>query len=149
MSKYVEIFKELRSACEDDFILYGDFILVNILQDKEIKSAGGIVLSTPDNHRINSMNQNKPIFCEVLEVGEGFADSSGNTTPVGAEVGEILVVGQNAPLAFSRFGQIPMSGELQLALIRESEIIMHFPGRESYERYINRLQSAINGLRSG
>lgn len=145
--EHTEVFKLLAEECKDDYLLYGDFILVQILPDEELKK-GSIVLATRPDQRLNSFNSNKPIFCRVLQPGVGFEDEDGTLKPLAAERGEVVVVGQNSPLAFSRFGKIPMDERLQLALIRESDIIMQFTGEEAYRRYFDTLESLLEGKKA-
>ncbi len=145
MKDYVAVFSKLKEENPDLCQLYGDYLLVNILKDKEITTPSGIITSTPENHARNSLNSNKPVFCQILLAGKGYSQD-GVIVPIAAEPGEVVVVGQNAPLIFTRFGDIPMVKDLQLALIREGEIIMQFPGTESYDAYFEELKKGLNGL---
>jgi co-chaperonin GroES (HSP10) len=148
MSKdYVKIFKELDPT-EELFILHGNYILVNVLDDEEIKTASGIVIATQQNQRFGGANSERPVFAEVLAVGEGFADDEGNSVPVGSEPGDVIVVGQNAIQQFSRFGTVPAASGLKVGLVRESEIIMQFPSLEAYRTYFNNLEKAMRGDQS-
>jgi co-chaperonin GroES (HSP10) len=147
MSKdYVKIFQELDPD-ESLFLLYGEYILVNVLQDKEedLKSAGGIILAPQSNQRIGGLNSERPVFAEVLLVGEGFTDSEGKNVAPAAEPGDIVVIGQNSPLIFSRFGTVPTGNGFNIALIKEENIIMQFPSRDAYETYFNNLKKALRG----
>ncbi len=157
MSKYVDLFKKLREYGDNPevqdagykVLLYGKQILVRLIPETEIKSASGLIMAAPQNQWLNTMNTKKLVFCEVLETGQGYTDANGERRSLDAEPGDIVVVGQNAPLAFTRFWDVPMTNEFQLAHITEDDILWHFSNEATHQTYFNRLKQALNGLQSG
>lgn len=73
--KYLEAFKELFEQGSNFYQLIGDCLIVEELpQKEEEKSTGGIIL--PMTKGQNAIAQGRPLFVQVLAVGEGYYDDT-------------------------------------------------------------------------
>lgn len=144
MSKFQGAFDFMRERCKDDYSVFGDMLLVEQIPDEEVKTASGIVIADSlRSARMDGMEVNKPLFCRILEKGEGFIDEKGNEATVAAEVGDIVLIPQLSVLWFSKFGPLISSGSERIGITRESEIKIRFNGQKGYDSVVGALKLGL------
>ncbi len=90
----------MKKRLPDFYQLYGSRILIEILPEPEMKTAGGLVMSSPSNNR-SATDENK--FCAgvVLSIGEGYFDEDGNDVPLKVKQGNVVEVSRSALRPYS------------------------------------------------
>ena len=142
-SKYLKAFKD--SAVTLD--IPGDAILVEQVKAEEVRSGSGkIIIAQATSHKTgDQIAANLPLFVYVLQPGKGYYDAedlSKPDTPVAADVGDIILVGQNS---VRWFGSLDIKGyePFTIGITREAEIQMRFKGIEEYRQVFGRLNQAV------
>jgi co-chaperonin GroES (HSP10) len=131
--------KEQKDQAGKKFLLVGDCILVGRVPKRELKTAGGIVLSRGGVRQNNAFDSNLPQFVQVLAVGEGYYDNEKNESiPLDLKPGNIIEVAAHAVRWFSSFGVVPDSEDsgTGVGITRESEYRMKFESYEDYETFM-------------
>lgn len=130
---YLEVFNRLRKHKGKSFVLRGNNILIEIVEE-EIKTKSGIILTAKPNQVHGSVGENKGLMGVVLEVGEGYYDEeTGETIPLDVNVGDIVLLPKYSVSLYSTFPGINAPVNNKLAMCLESEIKMIFKGQEGYE----------------
>ncbi len=141
-SKYLEQFQKL-SELKDCYHIVGDYILVEKIEEKEIKTKGGIIMTPSVETSKDIITAEKPVFCHVLAVGEGFYSEDPTQCPVKLDVnpGDIILIGPMSVTWFKTFGTLASAGSV--GVTRESEIKMRFFGKEGYAKVFGILGSSV------
>jgi co-chaperonin GroES (HSP10) len=141
-SKYLEKFKRLQTEeAQALYRLQGARVLLEVLPQKEIKTAAGIILSAPKDHVKVTAESFQPQLAIVLLIGAGYVDSDNNPIDMDVKVGNIVMVNELGLRYFSTFPGIVDYTKNTLALTSESEIQMIFENMEKFEQY----EAILNG----
>jgi co-chaperonin GroES (HSP10) len=136
-SKYLELFSKLKEG-DKFYTLKNNLVLVERIDEGERRSKSGLIIDIP-NKKLSPDNilSEKPHFCVVLDVGEGYTDDSGDIIPNSMSVkpGDIILVPSISVKYFSLFGGLLDYVPDSVGLVKESEIQLHFEGKDSFEKY--------------
>lgn len=140
-SKYLARFQKLGEVKKDiGFRLNGSRLLVEILPAKEIKTASGLVLSSPDTYKATA-DSYRALLGIVLMTGEGYVDDEGADVPMETKVGQIVVLNEFGLKYYSQFPGIADYTKNTVAMTSESEIQMSFDSIEEFIKYEQALSS--------
>ena len=140
-SKYLARFQKLGEVKKDiGFRLNGSRLLVEILPAKEIKTASGLVLSSPDTYKATA-DSYRALLGIVLMTGEGYVDEEGADVPMETKVGQIVVLNEFGLKYYSQFPGIADYTKNTVAMTSESEIQMSFDSIEEFIKYEQALSS--------
>lgn len=152
---YLHAFRQVETSSELQLI--GDLLLVEVIKDEEfskkVKTDDGrearIFFGTDSNQRKDfSFTADKPTFIRILATGEGYYDDEDpekQQIPLESKPGQICLIASGSVKPFSVFGKLINYGEVQLGLARESDIQARFENEESFGRYFERLNKALEG----
>ena len=128
-------FSALRELGPEAFVLRGSSIIVEIMPDEEIKTAGGLIMATSTDHiKGNSIEQHKLRVARVLMVGEGYYDEEKEGyEPLDVKVGAVVIVPPYSPEYISVFPGIQRPTGNKLAFVKFAQILALFPSQEAYE----------------
>lgn len=146
-SRYLARFK----AWQDNqaIELTGDGLIVERIET-EIKTASGIVLSTPSNHTKSNIAVMKPVWVRVLYTGRGYVslDDEGNKVeePLAVSPGDICMVGDAAVRWVSAFGTMTGLTPETLGFTRVDQVQMQFKGNQAFIDAFELLNKAENSL---
>lgn len=105
-----------------------------MLPKEEVKSAGGLVLSSQTDTR-TSTKENQADLAIVLAIGAGYIDNEGNDVAIDLAPGNVVLLSRLSLKYYSQFpGISEYTGEV-LAMTRESEVHAAWPSVEAYEAY--------------
>lgn len=128
-------FATLRELGEQVFVLRGSTIIVQILEDEELKTQGGLIIATPSNHGRNSIAEHRLQVARVLMTGQGYwDDDSKSFQKLDVEPGAIIILPQFASQFISIFPGVQRPTGNKLALVKENEILAYYPTAEAYEK---------------
>ena len=115
-------------------MLRGSTIIVEILPDEEIKTAGGLIISAPTDHtRGNSVNAHKLQTGRVLMTGPGYwSDELADYEALEVSPGSIVILPQYATEYVSTFPGIQRPTENKLGLVKMDSILAYYPSEEAY-----------------
>lgn len=134
-SKYLEQFKNLDAKKENiGFRLNGSRVLVEIFPPKEIKTASGILLSSPDTYKATA-DSFKALVGIVLMTGEGYVDSDGDSIEMETKIGQVVVLNEFGMKYYSQFPGLDKYTRNTIAMTSESEIVMSFDSLEELAKY--------------
>lgn len=138
-SKYLERFQAMTPEERARFQLIGDHILVEKIEFKERKTAGGIITSVESaQNQKGSLAQDRPVFVRVLMVGEGYfddtAEEGAQDVPLNVEVGDICMVGGLSTKWFSDL-DIMDYRPYEIGYTQDKEVKLRFRGQEAYEKF--------------
>lgn len=134
-SKYLERFRSLSEVKKDiGFRLNGSRLLVEILPAKEIKTASGLVLSSPDTFKATA-DSFKALLGIVLLTGEGYVDDDGKDVPMETKIGQVVVLNEFGLKYYSQFPGIADYTKNTVAMTSESEIQMSFDSIDEFIKY--------------
>lgn len=140
-SKYLARFQKLGEVKKDiGFRLNGSRLLVEILPAKEIKTASGLVLSSPDTYKATA-DSYRALLGIVLMTGEGYVDDEGTDVPMETKVGQLVVLNEFGLKYYSQFPGIADYTKNTVAMTSESEIQMSFDTIEEFIKYEQALSS--------
>lgn len=132
---YVDRFKELKDAENDEWYLRGDLLIVEKLPDMEKKTAGGIITSVGEQGMREGFLHKQTNFVRVLYVGAGTIDpETDKHYPVLAEPGDVIMVDQSQVRFFSDFGDMADVKSEQIGITTEGAIRIRFKGDAAYSR---------------
>lgn len=145
-------FKLINENAKGALTIIGDCLVVEEIPKEEVKTKSGIVLAGGPGGKVTQMDgieANRPIFCRVLAVGEGYYKESGETVPLDTKVDDILLVSRLSVKWLSHLGPLISTPESQLGLIPESEVrYFKFEGQDGYDR-VCRILSEIDVIKEG
>jgi co-chaperonin GroES (HSP10) len=128
-------FSVLREMNES-FVLRGSSIIVEILPDEEIKTAGGLIIATDSKHiKGNSIEQHKLQVARVLMTGPGYwNDETESYEKLEVHPGSIVILPQFSTSLISVFPGIQRPTSNRLAFIKMDAIMGFYPSVEAYEQ---------------
>lgn len=136
-SKYLEQFKKLENN-KELFNFEGNFILVEKLPKREIKTKSGIILTKSSQLQVGTVHDNIPNFGLVLLVGEGYRDEAGELIKDSMNVkpGNVILIPEHSVVYYSYF---PISdySHNTIGLTRESDFQMKFDSIENYNKFLD------------
>lgn len=132
---FTKEFNKLIELGSNVFVLRGSTIVVEILPDEEIKTAGGLVIATNSNHiRGNSVEAHKLKFGRVLMTGQGYWDEElKGYVPLDVKTGAIVILPQYSTQFISTFPGIQRPTENKIALLKESDLLGYYPSEDAYQ----------------
>ncbi len=142
---------KLREMGQETFVLRGSNIIVEILEPEEIKTAGGIVLTTSSKHNAgNSINAHRVEVGRVLMTGPGYwvdeqsareiepgiydVGQEGKYETLEVKPGAIVLLPQYSIQPMSQFPGIQRPTGNKLAMVKMDQIFAYYPTEEAYER---------------
>lgn len=135
-SKYITKFQRINNKeARKNYRLNGSRVLIEILPQPELKSAGGLLLTAPSEIVRAGVEHMKPILAIILLTGEGYFDSNGDDVPMSVEPGNIVMVNDLALRALSTFPGLGDYSANSIALTDESSIQMQWPNLDAYKAY--------------
>lgn len=132
-AKFETFFKKLAETGSSTFVLRGGTLIVELLNEEELKSKGGIILSAPSSHARGSTEENRLHVAKVLMTGEGYEGENGERIPTEVKMGAMVILPKYAPQFVSVFPGISEPTNNKIALIKEEQILAYYPTQESYE----------------
>lgn len=121
-SKYLTFFQTLKEHQPNFYKLFGSRILVEVLPDVEMKTAGGLIVGSARNQRTDT-EENKFTAAVVLSVGNGFYDEDGKDVPLDTKPGQVVEVVRSS---LRRYSTHPVLGAQfttgDLAAVKEGDI---------------------------
>lgn len=130
---YLERFDKVRSST-DLYRLNGGRIVVEVLPQEELRTAGGLVMV--DTHQSRSdVVMNKALLGIVVLIGQGYTDENGDDVPVDVQPGNVIMFNELAARYYSTFPGIKGYTKNSLALIHDSDVQMVFPTENSYREF--------------
>jgi co-chaperonin GroES (HSP10) len=122
-SKYLRFFQKLKEQRPNFYQLYGSRILVEVLPDPEVKTAGGLIVSGVRN-QVTDTQENKFTAAVILAVGAGYYnDETNEDVPLTLKPGQVVEVVRTA---LRRYSTHPALGSQfttgDLATTKEADI---------------------------
>lgn len=145
-SKYLARFQKLESG---QLPLRGNRMLVEVLPKPEIKSAGGLVLSSGNDTR-TSTKENQADVAIVLAVGTGYVETvvdeaTGEEKQVDVDIdikpGSVILVSRMGLRLYSQFPGLADYTAETIALTRDTEVHCAWPSIEAFNAYQATLNS--------
>lgn len=134
---YVSSFFRLQTDGAHLFRLRGNDLLLEILEEDEIKSKGGIILATRDDQYKNSVREKEHLFAIVLMVGSGF---EGESRP-DIEVGNLVYVPNFSVARYTQFPGLTEPVNQRIGRCLASEVKFLYKDIESFDK----AQQLLNG----
>lgn len=119
--------------------LCGSNMYVEVLPHEEIKSAGGIIVQADISTHKTDTKENRPNYCVVLQVGQGFVDENGNVETPRFNVGDVILVDTFGLRYFSSFHGIPDFVANRIALTRDINVVDCFGSIEEFDTRAKKL----------
>lgn len=139
-SKYLANFKKLNEMKKDiGFRLNGGRLLVEILPKQEMRTAGGLIMASPDSYKGTAETQ-RALIGVVLLTGEGYVDIDGKEIPTEMQIGNIVVLNEFGVKYYSSFPGVENFTRNTLAMTSESEVQMSFDSLEEFKKYEDALR---------
>lgn len=143
MSGYLTAFQKLNEYRKDLFTLTGDCLLVEVVKEQDLQKTKSGIFIPEKADQLNGVYADKPTFVRVLLVGEGFYDDkTGEDIPLDVKPGDVVLVSGHAIRRFSCFGKLPVKSDVDIAIMKESDIQMRFFGEEAFNKTFEVLQSS-------
>lgn len=132
-SKYLNKFLKVK----DNYKLNGSRLLVELFEQREIKTASGLVVSGAGigKGQVNSADNYKAVIGIVLMTGEGYVDSDGNDIPMETKVGNVVMLNDFGLRYYSDFPGLNDYSRNTIAVTAESEVQMKFDSIEAFEAF--------------
>jgi co-chaperonin GroES (HSP10) len=141
-SRYVSKIQRAVQESQDSFTLTGSYLLVEKINQEEVKTKSGLILHTggTSKDQLNSIGANLPVFVHVLAVGAGY-DDDGTPVPLDTAPSDILLVGQYS-VKWLPVYPIDNYEPFSIGVTSEAETQMRFRGYEAYQRFAAALNRA-------
>lgn len=123
-SKFLERFKRLQAKAENKFSLIGGKVLVERIEEPELKTEGGLIIGNYKGVKA-SAHDTKSQLGVVLLTGSGYVDEDGKDVPIDLKVGEIVML-PSAVTYYSTFPGLTGVTENILGIVQESQIFFKF-----------------------
>jgi len=141
-SKYLGFFKALKETKPNFYQLFGSRILVEVLPEPEMKTAGGLVMASPGSNYRTDTEENKFTAAVVLATGKGYYnDETNEDVPLEVKPGQVIEVVRSG---LRKYSSHPVLGGQyttgDLATTNESHVVGLLA--ESVEEY----QLALNAI---
>ena len=137
-SKYIQAFEAQRLAGALPTIK-GATLVVEILPKKELKTAGGIILSDVSKTHRGTAEDTRRGLALILAVGEGYSPDE----PCSLKPGQIVML-PYSPLYLSEWAGIEGYTANSIALINESDVLIVYDNFEHIERAEQAAASAVS-----
>lgn len=138
-------FEKLRSMGEKTFVLRGSTLIVELFPKQELKTAGGLIIHTPDDHvGGKSIEAHRAEVGIVRMSGQGYwvdADDSmkpgaityGHYEKLECQPGAIVVLPKYSLQLMSTFPGIERPINQKLCLVKMDQVLAYYPSLEAYE----------------
>jgi len=135
-SKYLNSFKNIENS--EAFTLKANYLLVEKLDLGEQKTAGGIILPGKAN-QFAGIAADKPNFCVVLMIGEGYVDDDGkfDQTEIDVKVGDVILLPSPSVRYFSLLPCVEGYDPDTIGITRDSEVQMVYRGQDAFNNFFN------------
>lgn len=134
MSQFKQFFEELTKRGEDTFILRGSTLIVEVMDEEELKSKGGIILATSSDHKRNSFEENRLNVARVLMVGDGYIGDDGESVPCDVKPGAYILLPKYSTQYVSIFPGLSIPTKNKIGLVKEDQILAYYPSEEAYSQ---------------
>jgi len=139
-SRYLDKFKKLAGN-EGLFKLHGGRVLIELIQQEEIKTAGGIIVSAPRDYvRGTTAESSRGTLGLVLLAGAGYYDMEGNEVSLDVKTGALVLVNDFGLKCFSALPGLKDYTANSIAMIDDSMIQMSWSGVEDYAAFSKLLE---------
>jgi co-chaperonin GroES (HSP10) len=133
--RFEPAFTKLRELGDDSFVVRGSTIIAEILPEPEIKTASGLILTTPSDHVSRSLADNRLKVAKVLMTGPGYYDPDTKTIePLDVKPGAVILVPQFTAQNISLWPGLNQSAVDKLILVKEDNILCYYPSEEAFNR---------------
>lgn len=134
-------FLEAFKRTEGTFSIYGSKILVERLDQGEVKTQGGIILAENNFNRAE-MKMQRPHIAVVLAVGKGYYNADTNTyEPLEVKPGNIIMLNALGVQYYLTVPGLNSYSSNKIGLTTETDIQLIFEDLEAFEKY----EQALNG----
>lgn len=137
MSQFRKFFDALRAQGKDTFILRGSTLIVEVMDEEELVSNGGIILASDSNQARGGMDEHRLNVARVLMVGDGYVDTDENgkevSIPCDVEVGAYILLPKYSTQYISIFPGLNIPTKNKIGMVKEGEILAYYPTGEAYE----------------
>lgn len=135
---YLTKFSKIKVG--EDFILKGNYILVEKIQKEEVKTKGGLILESAEfnnlNRKLNPLdNAEKPEFYRVILTGEGYSDGE----PLEVSAGNIILLPKLSVKTFSHFYLMEDYKPDSIGLTISAEAQMIFKDEDHFKGFFGKL----------
>jgi co-chaperonin GroES (HSP10) len=123
------------------FKLYGSKILVERMEQAEVKSAGGIILAHTGQKEAQFKLQ-MALIATVLATGNGYYDAESRSyEPLEVKPGNVVMLNTNGVQFYSTLPGSTSYNNQKIGLTTESDIQMIFEDLEAFNAYVKALNN--------
>jgi len=126
---FLKKFIDLKTKCSDGFKLRGDNLLIEVLNIKERKTSGGIIMATKSDQRVGSSADTEAMFGVVLLTGTGFEGE-----PMDIETGNLVLLPRHSTEFYSFFPGLHDLTKDTLGRCSASEVKFFYKDLAAFER---------------
>lgn len=130
-SKFLEKFKRLQENASDKFSLIGGKILIERIDEPELKTEGGLIIGNYKSQKVTAHDKKSELGI-VLLVGSGYMDEKGEEIPVDIKAGEIIMLPSNVSY-YSTFPGLTGVTENILGIVQESHVFFKFGSIDDFK----------------
>lgn len=136
--KFTRMFSELGPQA----VLRGDALLVEILEEPEIKTESGLIIAEDPEQVRGGVNNNKAKVGRVIATGEGYYDpETKENIPLDVPVGAVVMHPPYSVVEYSTFpGLAGLTGN-KLGIISEKEVAFYYSSLEAYNKAMGLLNN--------
>jgi co-chaperonin GroES (HSP10) len=112
-----------------------------------MKTKSGIILQDNTKNQFGTIGQDKPNFCIILDVGEGYYDPKTkkyDRSVMEVEVGDIVLIPKLSINYFSYFADFSDYIPDSIGITTEDSVQMSFYGMKGYESYFKGLNNEVD-----
>lgn len=138
-SKYLTRYKKILKSN-----LKGNYLLVELLKEPELKTKSGIILTDNSSNQLGTIHDSLPTFCVVLETGPGYSDGETGNIIEGSmdcKVGNVILIPRMSVKLFSGIPGLHDYEMETIGITREDEIQMIFNSIEELDKYFEVLNN--------
>lgn len=111
----------------------GSTLIIEILPEVEVTTAGGIMLASSSKHVRGSVDEHRLKIGYVIAVGEGYVDDTGAVTPLDIQPGAIVFLPKYSISPISVFPGLNCLTEERVAMIKEDQVLAFYPSLNLFE----------------
>lgn len=130
MTKFQKFFSEVMER--KLLTIRGATLVCEILDEEELKSKGGIILSAPKDHARGGVEENRLKVARVVAVGEGYIGEDGQPIPCDTQVGAIVVIPKYSAQTVSVFPGLSDVTNDKLVMLKEESILAMYETEGKY-----------------
>lgn len=131
-SEYLAKFEKAQGT----FRLYGSKVLVERVEQGEVKTAGGIIIAETSNPHSAQFKMQKPHVAIVLATGSGYFDAEAKTyEPLEVRPGNVVMLNSMGVQYYSTLPGSNSYNNQKIGLTTESDIQMIFEDMAAFEAY--------------